>query len=92
MMNCCSCLFGQDKLDLGALGVADVDLALLERLGPLDDVRHVLARKEGKAGLDTSDYLYHSDQGIIYDDEAVDDHDVAPPMIIKRLSAVSVCM
>ena len=37
-------LFGEDELDLGALGLADVDLALLQRLGPLHDVRHVLAQ------------------------------------------------
>ena len=35
-------LFGEDELDLGALGLADVDLALLQRLGTLHDVRHVL--------------------------------------------------
>ena len=37
-------LFGQDELDLGALCLSDVDLALLERLRPLDDVGHVLAQ------------------------------------------------
>ena len=37
-------LFGQHQLDLRALGLSDVDLALLERLRPLDDVGHVLAQ------------------------------------------------
>ena len=44
-------LFGEDELDLGALGLADVDLALLQRLGTLHDVWHIL---QGSNSIDIS--------------------------------------